>query len=168
VGVEDAVTALDMGVDDYLAKPFTLAELLARVRALTRRTGSFRPLKLEVGELLMDTLSMELWCNKKPISLTRKEYVIMEYLLRHPNMAISKTRLADYAWDLESENISNVVEAYIYRLRTKLNNAGGGDLIETVRGFGYRLRDKVILTLLIIATSFASLLVVGLPGNAVG
>ncbi|MCL4458775.1 MAG: response regulator transcription factor [Chloroflexi bacterium] len=139
--VEDRVKGLDAGADDYLIKPFAFNELLARIRALLRREGFSKSPRLQVGDLVMDTLSREVWRGQRRIELTSKEYVILEYFMRHPNMVITRTMLEEHAWDYEFDSMSNLIDVYIRRLRRKIDERGQNSLIQTVRGAGYRLRE---------------------------
>jgi len=139
--VEDRVKGLDAGADDYLVKPFAFNELLARVRALLRREGLSKSPRLQVGGLVMDTLTREAWRGQRKIELTSKEYVILEYFMRHPNMVITRTMLEEHAWDYEFDSMSNLIDVYIRRLRRKIDERGQASLIQTVRGAGYRLRE---------------------------
>jgi DNA-binding response OmpR family regulator len=139
--VEDRVKGLDAGADDYLIKPFAFNELLARVRALLRREGLSKSPKLQVGDLTLDTLTREAWRAQRKIELTSKEYVILEYFMRHPNMVITRTMLEEHAWDYEFDSISNLIDVYIRRLRCKIDERGQNSMIQTVRGAGYRLRE---------------------------
>lgn len=138
--IEDRVTGLDSGADDYLGKPFAFSELLARVRALIRREASSKTSNLQVGDLVMNTLSREVWNGQKRIELTTKEYSILEYFMRHPNHVITRTMIEENVWDYEYDGISNVIDVYIRRLRRKVDGKGTDSLIQTVRGAGYRLR----------------------------
>jgi len=139
--VEDRVSGLDAGADDYLVKPFSFNELFARIRALLRRESLAKTPKLQVGELTMDTLSREVWYKDNTVELTNKEYIILEYFMRHPNMVISRTMLENHAWDYEFDSISNLIDVYIRKLRRKIGGDNDGDSpIQTVRGAGYRLR----------------------------
>lgn len=138
--IEDRVTGLDSGADDYLVKPFAFCELLARLRALVRREAPSKTSSLQVGDLVMDILSREVWNRQKRIELTTKEYSILEYFMRHPNHVITRTMIEENVWDYECDSISNVVDVYIARLRRKLDEEGADSLIQTVRGAGYRLR----------------------------
>ncbi|MDK2896078.1 MAG: two-component system, OmpR family, copper resistance phosphate regulon response regulator CusR [Candidatus Atribacteria bacterium] len=132
---------MDSGADDYLVKPFAFSELLARVRALLRREAISKSPKLQVGNLVMDTLTREVWQGDKKIELTTKEYALLEYFMRHPNMVITRTMLMEKVWDYDFEGISNVIDVYVRRLRLKLDEVEGESIIETVRGAGYRLRE---------------------------
>jgi DNA-binding response OmpR family regulator len=139
--VEDRVKGLDAGADDYLIKPFAFNELLARIRALLRREGPSKSPRLQVGDLVLDTLTREAWWGQRNIELTNKEYVILEYFMRHPNMVITRTMLEEHAWDYEFDSMSNLIDVYIRRLRHKIDEKGQASLIQTVRGAGYRLRE---------------------------
>jgi DNA-binding response OmpR family regulator len=139
--VEDRVKGLDVGADDYLVKPFAFNELLARVRALLRREGLSKSPRLQVGVLTLDTLTREAWRGQRKIELTSKEYVILEYFMRHPNMVITRTMLEEHAWDYEFDSMSNLIDVYVRRLRRKIDERGQNSLIQTVRGAGYRLRE---------------------------
>jgi two-component system, OmpR family, response regulator len=135
-GVEDRVAGLDSGADDYLVKPFAFAELLARLRALTRRTGTERPAVLVVGDLRLDPATREVTRDTQAISLSAKEFALLETFMRRPGEVLSRFHLLEHAWDFAYDNRSNVVDVYIRRLRHKL----GSESLETVRGVGYRLR----------------------------
>jgi two-component system, OmpR family, response regulator len=138
--IEDRVQGLDKGADDYLTKPFSLVELLARLRALARRGRSERPLMLEVGDLRMDPATQQVWRGADEIPLSRKEFVLLETFMRRPGEVLSKFQLLERAWDYDYENRSNVVEVYIRYLREKIDRPFGVESLETVRGAGYRLR----------------------------
>ncbi|MGQ9546244.1 MAG: two-component system response regulator RppA [Dehalococcoidia bacterium] len=137
--VEDRVRGLDTGADDYLVKPFAFSELLARVRALLRREGMSKSPELQVGDLTLNTLTRQVRRGSRPIELTNKEYVILEYFMRHPNVVVTRTMLEEHAWDYDLDSMSNLVDVYIRRLRRKIDNEGEDSLIQTVRGAGYRL-----------------------------
>jgi len=138
--VEDRVRGLDTGADDYLIKPFAFSELLARVRALLRREGMSKSTELRVGELTLNTLTRQVWRGQRPIELTTKEYVILEYFMRHPNAVVTRTMMEEHAWDYDFDSLSNLVDVYIRRLRRKIDDEGKDSLIQTVRGAGYRLK----------------------------
>jgi DNA-binding response OmpR family regulator len=138
--VEDRVIGLDSGADDYLVKPFAFNELLARVRALLRREGLPKTPKLQVGDLTMDVLTRDVWRGERKIELTAKEYSILEYFMRRPNVVVTRTMLGESVWDYEFDGISNIIDVYVRRLRQKLDVDGQGSLIQTLRGAGYRLR----------------------------
>jgi len=138
--VEDRVKGLDTGADDYLIKPFAFSELLARVRALLRREGMAKSPELQVGDLTLNTLTRQVWRGQRPIELTTKEYVILEYLMRHPNVVVTRTMIEEHAWDYDFDSLSNLVDVYIRRLRRKIDDEKDDGLIQTVRGAGYRLK----------------------------
>ncbi len=138
--VEDRVKGLDSGADDYLIKPFAFGELLARVRALLRREAVPRTQKFQVRDLVMDTLTREIRRGNRNIDLTAKEYSILEYFMRRPNVVVTRTMLEENAWNYEFDSISNIIDVYIRRLRSKIDNEGEESLIQTIRGVGYRMR----------------------------
>ena len=139
--VEDRVAGLDAGADDYLAKPFSFAELLARLRALTRRGGVERPTELVVGDLRLDPATRRAWRGDTEIGLSPKEFALLETFMRRPGQVLSRLQLLEHAWDFAYENRSNVVDVYVRYLREKVDRPFDQDSIETVRGVGYRLRD---------------------------
>jgi DNA-binding response OmpR family regulator len=138
--VEDKVTGLDCGADDYLVKPFAFSELLARLRALLRREVLPRVQKLQAGDLSLDPLSREVWRDGSRMDLTAKEYAILEYFMRRPNAVVTRTMLGESVWDYEFDGISNIIDVYVRRIRRKIDREGQDSLIQTVRGAGYRLR----------------------------
>ena len=138
--VEDRVKGLDTGADDYVVKPFAFSELLARVRALLRREGPLKSSEITAGEFVLDTRTRELRKGKKIIELTTKEYTILEYLMRHPNIVVTRTMVEEHAWDYDFDSMSNVVDVYIRRLRRKIGDGEKENIIQTIRGTGYRLR----------------------------
>lgn len=138
--IEDRVKGLDSGADDYLVKPFAFGELLARLRALLRREAQSKTRRLQVGDLAMDSLTREVWRGQRKIELTTKEYSILEYFMRRPNVVVTRTMLEENAWDYEYDSMSNIIDVYIRRLRRKIDEEGKDSVIQTVRGAGYRLK----------------------------
>jgi two-component system OmpR family response regulator len=138
--VDDRVVGLDAGADDYLTKPFSFAELLARLRALARRGGVERPSLLEVGDLRLDPATRRAWRGDTEIRLSPKEFALLETFMRRPGQVLSRLQLLEHAWDFAYENRSNVVDVYMRYLREKIDRPFGAHSIETVRGVGYRLR----------------------------
>ena len=141
-GVEDRVAGLDGGADDYLTKPFSFAELLARLRALSRRGPVERPTVLEAGDLRLDPSTRQVWRGDSEISLSAKEFALLEVFMRRAGEVLSRFQLLEHAWDYEYENRSNVVDVYVRYLREKIDRPFGRDSIETVRGAGYRMRKE--------------------------
>jgi two-component system, OmpR family, copper resistance phosphate regulon response regulator CusR len=137
-GKDDKIEGLNSGADDYLTKPFDIGELLARVHALLRRNKELTSDRLQVAELVMETLSRQVWYKQKLLELTAKEYGVLLCLMRHPNITLSRTQLEQHVWNQEFEGSTNLVSVYIQRLRQKLG-VEGGRLIHTVHGMGYRL-----------------------------
>ena len=136
--VEDKVAGLDRGADDYLTKPFELAELLARLRALLRRTGVQKDGLLRLADLTLDPAARTVHRAERPIELTKREYAILETLLRRPGWVMTRDAIIESVWGFEFPDSSNLIEVYVGRLRRKLGEPG---LIQTVRGTGYRLQE---------------------------
>ena len=142
--VADRVKGLNLGADDYLAKPFSLDELLARVRALLRRSGGQRESVLRVQDLALDTISRKVTKGGKPVELTPKEFSILEFLLHNENRVVSRFSLAEHVWgdDFDPFNMSNFMDVHIKNLRHKIGDVSGGTIIRTIRGVGYIVKDS--------------------------
>jgi two-component system OmpR family response regulator len=138
--VEDRIEGLDLGADDYLVKPFSFSELLARLRALARRAPVERPSLLEVDDLRLDPAAHRAWRGETELELSAKEFALLELFMRRSGEALSRVQLLDGAWDMAFESRSNVVDVYVRYLREKIDRPFGRSAIETVRGVGYRLR----------------------------
>jgi two-component system, OmpR family, response regulator len=138
--LEDRVAGLDGGADDYLTKPFSFAELLARLRALVRRGQSERPAIVEVGNLRLDPATHQVWRGESEVELSAKEFALLEAFMRSPGYVLSRSQLLDQVWEYDFELRSNVIEVYIRYLRRKIDLPFGVASLETVRGAGYRLR----------------------------
>lgn len=141
--VNDKTTGLDTGADDYLVKPFALEELLARVRALVRRSSNDNLANtiLSADNLTLNTVTFEVKRGQEVINLTQKEYALLEYLLRNQGRTLSKDTLISHVWDFDADILPNTVEAYIKYLRKKIDKKPHKPLIQTVRGFGYKLQS---------------------------
>ena len=138
--VRDRVAGLDRGADDYLTKPFSYAELLARLRAIVRRGRPERPTELRVGDLRLDPATRQVWRGTTEIELTAKEFALLEAFMRRPGEVLSRDHLLEQAWDMGYDNRSNVIAVYVNYLRDKIDRPFGASSLETVRGAGYRLR----------------------------
>ena len=137
--LEDRVAGLDGGADDYLAKPFELAELTARLRALVRREPIQRPALLDVGDLRLDPASRRVWRGEEPVELSPKCFALLEALMRQPGVVLSRFQLLEAAWDGGYENRSNVIDQHVRVLRDRIDRPFRARSIETIRGIGYRL-----------------------------
>lgn len=139
--VQDRVRGLDVGADDYLAKPFSFAELAARLRALDRRGREVRPSVLATGDLRLDPAARRAWRGETELQLSAREFALLELFMRHVGVVLTRTRILEQVWDLAYEGGSNVVDQYVAYLRRKLDRPFGRADLETVRGAGYRLRQ---------------------------
>ena len=141
--VEDRVAGLDVGADDYLTKPFSFAELLARLRAIARRGPVERPTVLEVGDLRLDPATRQVWRGTSEIERTAKEFVLLEAFMRRPGEVLSRDYLLEQAWDMGYDGRSNVIAVYVNYLRDKIDRPFGANSLTTVRGAGYRLQKDL-------------------------
>ena len=140
--VQDKVEGLDAGADDYLTKPFDFEELIARVRALLRRTENEKTLVLKIKNLLLDTQTHKLKIGNEIIDLTPKEYAILEFLMRNKNKVVSRTKLTQHVYEYNFDPDTNVIDVYINKLRSKIESDSGKEIIQTVRGVGYIIKDE--------------------------
>lgn len=141
--VQDRIAGLDEGADDYLVKPYALAELVARLRALLRRPSDTLPPRLVVHDLVLDVATRTAARGAREIALTTKEFAVLEVLMRHAGAVVTRERISRHAWDDNFDPSSNVIDVYIARLRRKVDEAGERPLLETVRGAGYRLGEAL-------------------------
>jgi heavy metal response regulator len=139
--VDDRVSGLDAGADDYLVKPFAFAELLARVRALLRRQGSDRSATLQMAELTVDPMTHRVTRGEREIELTPREYAVLDYLLRNAGRVMTRTLIAEHVWDYHFDSDTNLIDVYVKRLREKLEAGSEKRLLHTVRGIGYVMRE---------------------------
>jgi DNA-binding response OmpR family regulator len=139
--VNDRVKGLDMGADDYLVKPFALSELEARVRALLRRGSPVKVPRLQFMDITLDTTTHEVRRGERVLNLCNKEYALLEFFMRHPHQVLSRAMIAEHVWDGDTSHLSNVIDVYIRYLRRKLCDQNEPDVIHTVRGSGYQLRE---------------------------
>ncbi len=141
--IEDRIKGLDLGADDYMPKPFSLDEVLARIRALLRRSGSQAEPVLKILDLRLDTVSREVTKGGKPVVLTPREFSILEFLLYNKNRAVSRFSLAEHVWgdDYDPFSMSNFMDVHIKNLRQKIGDTGRGSIIRTIRGVGYIIED---------------------------
>ena len=142
--LNDKVSGLNAGADDYLVKPFAFAELLARIRALTRRPKQSLDNVLSYDDLTLNTLTFEVKRAEKQIRLSKREFALLEYLLRHPNKILTKDQIINHVWNYDADILPNTVEVYIGYLRNKIDKSfkNKKSLIQTVRGFGYKIGDR--------------------------
>jgi DNA-binding response OmpR family regulator len=141
--VDHRVTGLDLGADDYLTKPFAFRELAARVRALLRRESQTKTVEICFMDITLDTGTHEARRGERNILLNSKEYALLEYLMRHPNQVLSRDMIAEHVWDCDAEHLSNVIDVYIRYLRRKLCEQDEPNVIHTIRGSGYQLKEPV-------------------------
>jgi heavy metal response regulator len=140
--VEDIVAGLNSGSDDYLTKPFAFPELLARVRALVRRSEQERGAQIRFADLRLDPVTHKVWRNDQEIDLTTKEYDLLEYFMRNPNQVVTRTMIAEHCWDHAFDSFTNIIDVYVNYLRKKIDRDTGRKLIHTVRGVGYVLKEE--------------------------
>jgi DNA-binding response OmpR family regulator len=140
--VSDRIDGLDAGADDYLVKPFEFGELLARVRAMLRRTGTAHKPVLTVGGLEIDTRSHRVRIDGDPVALTTKEYALLEYLARNAGQIVGREEIADHVWNQDFDPFSNLIEVYVNRLRRNIEKVSSKKLIHTIRGAGYMLEER--------------------------
>ncbi|BCA78492.1 MAG: response regulator transcription factor [Desulfuromonadales bacterium] len=140
--VQDIVSGLDSGSDDYLTKPFAFAELLARVKALLRRGKKDRGAELLFADLRLDPVAHKVWRSNKEIDLTAKEYALLEYFMRNPNQILTRTMIAEHVWDYTFDSFTNIIDVYVNYLRKKVDRDYDNKLIHTVRGVGYVLKEE--------------------------
>jgi DNA-binding response OmpR family regulator len=138
-GVDDRVLGLDCGADDYLVKPFAMRELLARLRALLRRQQPYKNARMEIGDLVVDPVTHTVERANQPIELTPREYALLEYLMYHPNQVVTREMIEQHIWNYDFECESNVIDVYVRRLRRKIDAPFAVQLLQTIRGVGYRL-----------------------------
>lgn len=138
---DDKISALDCGADDYLLKPFSFKELLARIRAILRRPKNSLPLELKVNKITLNPTTRKVLCNGSEVKLTLKEFSLLEYLMRNPNQVLNREQILDNLWDFGFDSFSNVIDVHVKNLRKKLKENGINNCLETIRGIGYRIKN---------------------------
>jgi DNA-binding response OmpR family regulator len=139
--IEQRVTGLDLGADDYVVKPFAFSELQARIRALLRRDGATRSAELSFAGITLDPSTHEVRRGGRVITLSSKEYALLEFLMRNPRQVLSRQAIAEHVWDIDAAHLSNVIDVYVSYLRRKLCANGEADVLQAVRGYGYQLKE---------------------------
>src|SRR3989344_225189 len=142
---DDKVTALNDGADDYIVKPFSFEELLARVKALLRAPEPMIPNEIKIKDLILNIASRKAFRRGKEINLTLKEFGLLEYLMRHPNQVLTREQILDHLWDFAFDSFSNVVDVHVKNLRKKIGSEHNEKLLETIRGVGYKIKGRSIL-----------------------
>jgi len=140
--VHDKVAGLDSGANDYLTKPFSFEELLARIRALLRKSGTATPTKLQIDDLILDLLTHKITRAGKEIILTNKEYALLEYLMRNLGSIVTRTMISEHVWDINFDTFTNVIDVYMNYLRNKIDKGHKKKLIQTIRGRGYMIKER--------------------------
>jgi DNA-binding response OmpR family regulator len=140
--LDDRITGLNTGADDYLTKPFAFAELLARIRALLRRSETARPPVVQIADLVVDSVSHRVTRAGRRITLTPKEYALLEFLVRHSGRVVTRTEIGEHVWEAEHDTLTNLVDVHVSHLRRKIDEGAAVPLIHTVRGRGYRLGEE--------------------------
>ncbi|NUO08304.1 MAG: heavy metal response regulator transcription factor [Candidatus Brocadia sp.] len=140
--VEDKARGLDLGADDYLVKPFSFIELMARIRALLRRGKVNYQIQLTVADLMLDMAAHRLYRNGQPIDLTNKEFALLEFFMRNLNTVLTRTQIAEHVWDYNFDSLTNVIDVFVNRLRNKIDKDRVHKLIHTIKGVGYIMKDE--------------------------
>ncbi|MEQ8221648.1 MAG: response regulator transcription factor [Candidatus Eremiobacterota bacterium] len=139
--LESKIQGLDLGADDYMTKPFAFSELMARIRAVTRRKQEKADNRLQLGDLVIDAVTRTVTRGNKPVELTNKEYALLEYFIRNPGRVLSRTMIAEHVWDYQFDPMTNVIDVYVNYLRQKIDRGFEKKLIHTIRGVGYVIRE---------------------------